>query len=87
MVDHNTFGYKLIENYTEKAYILTKGKEYEYDLTLQLVTCIDLSGNSLTGEIPIQITSLTSLGTLNLSMNHLTESIPKNRKHVVAGNT
>ena len=87
MVDHNTFGYKLIENYTEKAYILTKGREYEYDRTLQLVTCIDLSGNSLTGEIPIQITSLTSLGTLNLSMNHLTGSIPKNRKHAVARNT
>ena len=78
MVDHNTFGYKLIENYTEKAYILTKGKEYEYDLTLQLVTCIDLSGNSLTGGIPIQITNFTRLDTLNLLMNHLNGSIPKN---------
>uniref|UniRef100_A0A7N2LPJ1 Uncharacterized protein n=1 Tax=Quercus lobata TaxID=97700 RepID=A0A7N2LPJ1_QUELO len=78
MVDHNTFGYKLIENYTEKAYIVAKGREYEYDRTLQLVTYIDLSRNSLTGEIPIQITSLTSLGTLNLSMNHLFGSIPKN---------
>ncbi|XP_030937693.1 receptor-like protein EIX2 [Quercus lobata] len=78
MVDHNTFGYKPIENYTEKAYIVTKGREYEYDRTLQFVTYIDLSGNSLTGGIPIQITSLTRLGTLNLSMNHLIGSIPKN---------
>ncbi|KAF3958098.1 hypothetical protein CMV_016952 [Castanea mollissima] len=78
MVDHNIFGYKPIENYTEKAYIVTKGREYEYDRTLQFVTCIDLSGNSLTGGIPIQITNLTRLGTLNLSMNHLIGSIPKN---------
>ncbi|XP_065620143.1 receptor-like protein EIX1 [Quercus suber] len=78
MVDQNIFGYKPIENYTEKAYIVTKGREYEYDRTLQFVTCIDLSGNSLTGGIPIQITSLTRLGTLNLSMNHLIGSIPKN---------
>ncbi|KAK7847325.1 receptor-like protein eix2 [Quercus suber] len=78
MVDHNIFGYKPIENYTEKAYIVTKGREYEYDRTLQFVTCIDLSGNSLTGRIPIQITSLTRLGTLNLSANHLIGSIPKN---------
>ncbi|XP_030969922.1 receptor-like protein EIX2 [Quercus lobata] len=79
MVDHGAFGYKPIENYTEKAYIVTKGREYEYDRTLQLVTCIDLSGNSLTREIPIQITSLTRLGTLKyLSMNHLARSIPKN---------
>ena len=78
MVDHNIVGYEPIENYTEKAYIVTKGREYEYDRTLQLVTCIDLSENSLTGGIPIQITSLTRLGTLNLSMNHLNGSIPKN---------
>ncbi|KAK7837815.1 receptor-like protein eix2 [Quercus suber] len=78
LVDHNTSGYEPIENYTENANIVTKGREYEYDRTLQLVTCIDLSGNSLTGGIPIQITSLTRLGTLNLSMNHLKGSIPKN---------
>ncbi|XP_050280835.1 receptor-like protein EIX2 isoform X2 [Quercus robur] len=78
MVDYNNSGYKSVENYTEKAHIVTKGREYEYDRILQFVTCIDLSGNSLTGGIPINITSLTRLGTLNLSMNHLTGNIPKN---------
>ncbi|XP_023896399.1 receptor-like protein EIX2 [Quercus suber] len=78
MVDSNTLESKSIENYTEEAYIMTKGSYYKYDRTLQLVTCIDLSGNSLTGGIPIQITSLTRLGTLNFSMNHLNGSIPKN---------
>ncbi|KAK7849734.1 receptor-like protein EIX2 [Quercus suber] len=78
VVGHNTFGYNPVENYTEKAYLVTKGREYEYDRILQFVTCIDLSGNSLTGGIPIQITRLTRLGTLNLSMNYLNGSIPKN---------
>uniref|UniRef100_A0A7N2LM93 Leucine-rich repeat-containing N-terminal plant-type domain-containing protein n=2 Tax=Quercus lobata TaxID=97700 RepID=A0A7N2LM93_QUELO len=78
MVDSNTLESNPIENYTEEAYIMTKGSYYKYDRTLQLVTCIDLSGNSLTGGIPIQITRLTRLGTLNLSMNHLIGSIPKN---------
>ena len=77
MVSDNTFPYKPIENYTEKAYIVTKGREDEYGRILQYVTCIDLSGNSLIGEIPNQITSLTGLGTLNLSMNHLNGSIPR----------
>nr|XP_023916363.1 receptor-like protein EIX1 [Quercus suber] len=35
MVDHNTSGYEPIENYTKKANIVTKGREYEYDRTLQ----------------------------------------------------
>ncbi|KAL0010493.1 hypothetical protein SO802_005601 [Lithocarpus litseifolius] len=78
MVDHNIVGYKPIENYTEKASIMRKGREMEYDRTLPLVTCIDLSGNNLTGEIPFEITSLTRLDTLNLSMNHLSGNIPKN---------
>ena len=66
MVDHNTSRYEPIENYRKKAHIVTKGREYEYDRTLQFVTCIDLSRNNLTEGIPIQITSLTRLGTLNL---------------------
>ncbi|KAL4626220.1 hypothetical protein ACB092_05G080200 [Castanea dentata] len=78
MVDHNISGYKPIENYTEKASIMRKGREMEYDRTLSLVTCIDLSGNNLTGRIPFEITSLTRLDTLNLSMNHLFGNIPKN---------
>uniref|UniRef100_A0A2N9HVZ3 Uncharacterized protein n=1 Tax=Fagus sylvatica TaxID=28930 RepID=A0A2N9HVZ3_FAGSY len=64
--------------YIEKAIIVTKGRELEYDKTLKFVTIIDLSGNNLTGGIPDELTSLRGLGTLNLSMNHLTGNIPKN---------
>ncbi|KAM4111272.1 hypothetical protein ACJW30_05G055100 [Castanea mollissima] len=77
MVDQNNFMYNPIENYTERACLVTKGREYEYARNLQFLTSIDLSENSLIGEIPIQITNLTRLNTLNLSMNHLTGNIPE----------
>ena len=64
--------------YIEKAIIVTKGRELQYDTTLKFVNTIDLSGNNLTGIIPDEITSLEGLGTLNLSMNHLTRKIPDN---------
>ncbi|KAL0009495.1 hypothetical protein SO802_010997 [Lithocarpus litseifolius] len=64
--------------YIEKAIIVTKGRELQYDTTLKYVKTIDLSGNNLTGIIPDEITSLKGLGTLNLSMNHLTGKIPDN---------
>ncbi|XP_030964906.1 receptor-like protein EIX2 [Quercus lobata] len=62
--------------YIEKAIIVTKGGELQYDTTLKYDNTIDLSGNNLTGIIPDEITSLKGLGTLNLSMNHLTGKIP-----------
>ncbi|XP_065630990.1 receptor-like protein EIX2 [Quercus suber] len=64
--------------YIEKAIIVTKGRELQYDTTLKFVNTIDLSGNNLTGIIPDEVTSLKGLGTLNLSMNHLTGKIPNN---------
>lgn len=45
--------------------------------TLSLVTGIDLSSNSLSQEIPMQLTKLSGLLFLNLSRNHLTGGIPK----------
>ncbi|XP_059656568.1 receptor-like protein EIX1 [Cornus florida] len=64
--------------YEEQATVVAKGRELEYGRTLEYVNIIDLSGNSLVGEIPEGITRLTALGTLNLSMNHLDGYIPKN---------
>ncbi|KAK4595020.1 hypothetical protein RGQ29_018672 [Quercus rubra] len=64
--------------YIEKAIIVTKGRELQYDTTLKFVNTIDLSRNNLIGIIPDEITSLKGLGTLNLSMNHLTGKIPDN---------
>ncbi|MBA0619304.1 hypothetical protein Godav_028504 [Gossypium davidsonii] len=56
--------------------ILLKGLEDEYSATLGLVTNMDLSTNSLTGEIPKEIGSLIELRSLNLSANLLAGNIP-----------
>ncbi|XP_048425715.1 receptor-like protein EIX2, partial [Pyrus x bretschneideri] len=53
-----------------------KGRELVYNNTLYLVKSIDLSSNTLQGEIPEEISSLILLGTLNLSRNQLTGKIP-----------
>lgn len=45
---------------------------------IPIVNMIDLSSNSLIGEIPEEITNLSALGSLNLSWNQLTGRIPEN---------
>ncbi|KAL6658958.1 hypothetical protein ACP70R_002998 [Stipagrostis hirtigluma subsp. patula] len=56
--------------------ITMKGQQLGYGSPLAYFVGIDLSGNSLTGEIPTGITSLDALISLNLSSNHLTGKIP-----------
>ncbi|XP_017974321.1 PREDICTED: LRR receptor-like serine/threonine-protein kinase FLS2 [Theobroma cacao] len=60
------------------ASIVMKGQMLEYSTTLDLVRCIDFSNNNLSGEIPVEVTNLLGLGSLNLSNNLLTGTIPKN---------
>ncbi|KAG4123125.1 hypothetical protein ERO13_D11G308500v2 [Gossypium hirsutum] len=60
------------------ALLVLKGREDEYGHTLGLVTNLDLSVNSFTGEIPKEIGSLVGLLSLNFSGNHLTGYIPDN---------
>ncbi|MCE2055853.1 hypothetical protein HAX54_043567 [Datura stramonium] len=62
--------------YQGKLKLEAKGRILYYSEILYLVNSIDLSSNSLSGEIPVEITSLHKLGTLNLSRNHLTGNIP-----------
>ncbi|TVU49569.1 hypothetical protein EJB05_00882, partial [Eragrostis curvula] len=57
--------------------IITKGQQLRYGNELAYFVSIDLSGNSLTGEIPSDITSLDSLINLNLSSNCLYGNIPQ----------
>ncbi|XP_052877840.1 receptor-like protein EIX2 [Gossypium arboreum] len=58
------------------ALLMLKGREDDYSATLGLVTSMDLSTNSLTGEIPKELGSLVELRSLNLSRNLLTGNIP-----------
>nr|GMD35699.1 receptor-like protein 12 [Ipomoea batatas] len=53
-----------------------KGKEAEYRENLKFLKLIDLSNNRLVGEIPVDLTDLHGLISLNLSKNNLTGSIP-----------
>ncbi|CAK9153874.1 unnamed protein product [Ilex paraguariensis] len=56
--------------------LVVKGLPIMYTLTLYLVKAIDLSRNNLRGDIPEEITHLSTLGSLNLSWNQLTGKIP-----------
>ncbi|EYU23331.1 hypothetical protein MIMGU_mgv11b018645mg, partial [Erythranthe guttata] len=53
-----------------------KGVEMEYTTTSKYVVNLDLSSNYLIGEIPSELTRLSSLIGLNLSRNHLGGNIP-----------
>ncbi|XP_050238853.1 receptor-like protein EIX2 [Mercurialis annua] len=76
---YSSTGYfSLVEQFLENAYLVTKGREVEYDSILTLVTSFDISNNTISGEIPEEITALLGLRSLNLSENDLTGEIPKN---------
>ncbi|TYI05976.1 hypothetical protein ES332_A10G127200v1 [Gossypium tomentosum] len=58
------------------ATIVMKAQMLEYSTNLNLVRSIDLSNNKLSGEIPVEVTSLFELQALNLSHNLLCGTIP-----------
>ncbi|XVF57223.1 hypothetical protein PTKIN_Ptkin06aG0187200 [Pterospermum kingtungense] len=57
--------------------LVMRGREDEYSTTLGLVTSIDLSVNSITGELYAELGNLTRLRSLNMSGNLLTGKIPE----------
>ncbi|EOY10965.1 Serine-threonine protein kinase, plant-type, putative [Theobroma cacao] len=65
-------------SYFLDALLFTRGREFDYSTTLVLVTSIDLSANSLRGEISKELGNLVGLMSLNLSRNLLTGKIPEN---------
>ena len=67
-----------VYNYHKETMLVIKGQELEYGRTLKFVNSIDLLGNNLTREIPNELSGLVRLGTVSLSLNHLTGNIPKN---------
>ncbi|KAL4597228.1 hypothetical protein ACB092_12G219600 [Castanea dentata] len=62
----------------ESVLLVIKGNIFEYSTILKMVKSIDFSKNSLSGKIPIEVTSLQGLHYLNLSYNLLIGSIPEN---------
>ncbi|XP_065847411.1 receptor-like protein EIX2 [Euphorbia lathyris] len=64
--------------YTEYSLLKVKGSSHQYySKVLVYMKLIDLSSNSLTGEIPREVTSLAGLVSLNLSRNSLMGIIPR----------
>ncbi|KAE8777486.1 LRR receptor-like serine/threonine-protein kinase FLS2 [Hordeum vulgare] len=68
-----TFGYF----YNGSMDIVWKGREHTFRGRDAFVTGIDLSSNSLSGEIPSELTNLRGIQFLNMSRNHLFGGIPK----------
>ncbi|KAJ1284181.1 hypothetical protein BS78_03G185600 [Paspalum vaginatum] len=56
--------------------VITKGQQLEFSRGIVYMVNIDLSSNSLTGQIPEEIGQLIAMRNLNLSWNHLSSSIP-----------
>ncbi|KAI4986891.1 hypothetical protein ZWY2020_019521 [Hordeum vulgare] len=64
--------------YTDNFTIVTKGQERLYTGEIVYMVNLDLSSNSLTGDIPKEISTLLELKNLNLSWNTFSGKIPEN---------
>ncbi|XP_077233661.1 receptor-like protein 54 [Tasmannia lanceolata] len=75
---HHLLVYGDLAYYDESLLLVMKGRALVYRGTiLALVTGTDISGNSLSGDIPKSLTKLLGLLLLNLSGNHFTGIIPE----------
>jgi Leucine-rich repeat (LRR) protein len=68
---------KPLDEYRARVGVLWKGSEQTFQTSIDFVTGIDLSGNSLSDSIPEEILYLQGLRFLNLSRNNLSGSIPQ----------
>ena len=77
---HNLFqlGENSLVDYTQNLTVLTKGHERLYTGEIIYMVNLDLSCNSLTGEIPEEIGTLIELKNLNLSWNNFNGKIFEN---------
>ncbi|XP_044417242.1 receptor-like protein EIX2 [Triticum aestivum] len=71
-------GERLVFVYVENFTILTKGQERQYTGEIIYMVNLDLSCNSITGDIPAEIGALVALKNLNLSWNNFSRKIPEN---------
>uniref|UniRef100_A0A8R7QMU5 LRR receptor-like serine/threonine-protein kinase GSO1 n=1 Tax=Triticum urartu TaxID=4572 RepID=A0A8R7QMU5_TRIUA len=65
-------------DYSANLTVLTKGQERLYTGEIIYMVNLDLSCNSLTGEVPEEIVTLIELKNLNLSWNNFNGKIPEN---------
>ncbi|XP_060667266.1 receptor-like protein EIX2 [Ziziphus jujuba] len=72
----------------ESFRVVTKGRKpkYKYSI-LSFINSVDLSNNKLSWEIPVELTKLQKLQTLNLSTSHLKKKIPTTIRYLTMSKT
>ena len=88
---HNLEGFKKNESkinsdqtlWSDYVTVDAKGTQLDYRYILDVIISLDLSGNKLSGTIPVEIGSLIGLFSLNLSRNLLTGPIPNSLGNVL----
>ncbi|KAM0907722.1 hypothetical protein ACQ4PT_015938 [Festuca glaucescens] len=73
---YDKMGLADVGQYNDSLSVVIKGQVLEYRMNTIYLMSIDLSCNSLTGEIPEELSSLAGLVSLNLSSNLLSGNIP-----------
>ncbi|PWA55984.1 receptor like protein 41 [Artemisia annua] len=68
--------YNFVDQYIENILVNMKGNQLLFTKTIRFLTSLDLSNNSIVGEIPDSLMNLVSLKNLNLSRNLLKGNIP-----------
>ncbi|XP_045087813.1 receptor-like protein EIX2 [Aegilops tauschii subsp. strangulata] len=63
--------------YDDSLAVVIKGQDLDYTSTIIYIVGLDLSCNSLVGEIPDELTSLVRMNNLNISHNQLSGRIPE----------
>ncbi|VAH83247.1 unnamed protein product [Triticum turgidum subsp. durum] len=81
--NNNDFTYSDAYSYQVKIQIVWKNADRLYIVVIAGMAGIDLSGNSLSQEIPNGFTTLLGLRYLNLSGNHLSGCIPEDIGNLV----
>ncbi|KAL5544543.1 hypothetical protein UlMin_008327 [Ulmus minor] len=74
---HNRNNARYVSYYKDKLAVSMKGQFLTFTKALSLVVSLDLSGNRLSGEFPLEMTKLLGLVSLNLSGNHISGVIPE----------
>ncbi|KAG2648666.1 hypothetical protein PVAP13_1NG022756 [Panicum virgatum] len=68
---------EIIHSYHDEVDIVWKRRDYNFQSAVDSMIAIDLSRNSLSGQIPSQLTNLRGLRSLNMSGNYLSGGIPE----------